>query len=168
MEYVSVKNKAIDIGGGATLKDTKYLLSQGFETTLIDKEKAVEAAVQNVRSDKLLFFLVDFVDFDFPQNEYDLVAAIYSLPFVRPDQFLSLFKKVKESLVKNGIFCGQLFGDRDSWHSNRNLTFTKKEEALSLLADMEIILFDEKEFEGKTADGKQKHWHLFDVVARKK
>lgn len=163
-----MKNKAIDIGGGATLKDTKYLLSQGFETTLIDKEKAVEFAVRNFGSDKLHFFLVDFVDFDFPKNEYDLAAAIYSLPFARPDQFLSLFKKVKESLVKNGIFCGQLFGDRDSWHGNRNLTFTRRSEALSLLDDMEIIIFDEKEFEGKTADGKQKHWHVFDVVARKR
>lgn len=168
MEYVRLKNKAIDIGGGGTLKDTKYLLSQGFETTLIDKEKAVEVAVQNIKSEKLRFFLVDFVDFGFPKNEYDLVAAIYSLPFVRSDQFFGLFEKIKKSLVKDGIFCGQLFGDNDSWHNNPNLTFTKRGEALSLLDDMEIMIFDEKEFEGKTADGSEKHWHVFDIVVRKR
>jgi tellurite methyltransferase len=166
--YVKAKNKAIDIGGGATLKDTKYLLSEGFETTLIDKEKMVEAAVLNVHSEKLKFFLTDFVDFDFPRNEYDIAAAIYSLPFIPPDLFADVFVRVKKSLVKDGIFCGQFFGNRDGWHLNTQLTFVTKEKAQSVLEDMDIILFDEKEFDGKTADGSPKHWHVFDIIARKK
>ena len=36
-----------------------------------------------------------------------------------------------------------------------------------MLADMHVILFDEKEFEGKTADEHRKHWHVFDIIARK-
>jgi hypothetical protein len=34
--------------------------------------------------------------------------------------------------------------------------------------DTDIVLFDEKEFDGKTADGSPKHWHVFDIIARKK
>ncbi len=167
MEYVKVKNKAIDIGGGGTLKDTQYLLSQGFETTIIDKEKVVEDAVQHVKSNKLKFFLTDFADFHFPQNEYDVAAAIYSLPFIHSSKFVGVFEGIKKSLVKNGIFCGQFFGNRDEWHLNKKLTFVTKEEAQSMLADMNVILFDEKEFEGKTADGHRKHWHVFDIIAKK-
>ncbi|MSR89369.1 class I SAM-dependent methyltransferase [Patescibacteria group bacterium] len=167
MEYVKVKNKAIDIGGGGTLKDTKYLLSQGFETTIIDKEKAVEDSVQNIKSNELKFFRTDFADFDFPQNEYDVAAAIYSLPFIHSSKFTGVFEGIKKSLVKNGIFCGQFFGNRDEWHLNKNLTFVTKEEAQLMLGDMNVILFDVKEFEGKTADGNPKHWHVFDIIARK-
>jgi len=168
MEYIKVKNKAIDIGGGGTLKDTKFLLSQGFETTLVDRDKAVKVAVQHIKSEKLKFFLADFADFDFPQNEYDIAIAIYSLPFVQPDTFADVFARVKKSLVKDGIFCGQFFGNRDGWHLNTKLTFVTKEKAQSMLDDMDVVLFDEKEFNGKTADGSPKHWHVFDIIARKK
>lgn len=168
MEYVKVKTKAIDIGGGSTLKDTKYLLSQGFNTTIIDKEKTVKAAVQKIQSEKLKFFLCDFANFDFPVNEYDLAAAIYSLPFVQPSQFNDVFESVIKSLVTNGIFCGQFFGIRDSWCHNSQLTFLSKKVVLAILGDMEIIHLDEKEFEGKTADSSPKHWHVYNVIARKK
>jgi len=168
IKYVKKNNKAIDIGGGGTLKDTKYLISQGFETTIIDKEEAVGVAAQNIKSEKLKFFITDFADFDFPKNEYDLAAAIYSLPFSKHNKFTNVFENIKKSLVKNGIFCGQFFGNRDGWSRNTKLTFITKEKALSMLDDMDVILFDEKEFEGKTADGSPKHWHVFDIIARKK
>lgn len=168
VEYCRAKNKAIDIGGGGTLKDAKFLLSEGFETTVIDKDAALEVAAKNVTSEKLQYFVTDFVDFDFPENTYNMAAAIYSLPFAQPDTFNDVFVRVKKSLAKDGIFCGQFFGDRDGWRHNDKLAFVTKERAQSLLQDMDIILFDEKEFDGKTADGSAKHWHVFDIIARKK
>ena len=167
LEYVRIKNKALDIGGGGTLKDTKFLLSQGFETTILDKEKVVETAARKIKSAKLKFFITDFVDFDFPQNEYDIAAAIYSLPFVQRNEFPEVFNRIKRSIVKGGIFCGQFFGDRDGWNLNKTLTFLTKEKARSLLEGMDIIVFEEKEFDGKTADRAPKHWHVFDIIARK-
>ncbi len=167
MEHVHVKKSAIDIGGGGTLKDTKYLLSQGFETTIIDREEAVGVAVQHIQSSTLKFFLTDFADFVFPQNAYDLAAAIYSLPFTQPHAFARVFTDIQTSLVDDGIFCGQFFGNRDGWHLNPNLTFVTREAAQSMLSGMRVILFNEREFDGKTADGKPKHWHVFDIIARK-
>jgi len=33
---------------------------------------------------------------------------------------------------------------------------------------MDVILFQEKEFDGRTADKLPKHWHVFNFIARKK
>jgi hypothetical protein len=38
----------------------------------------------------------------------------------------------------------------------------------SLLQHFEIELFQEEHSDGKTALGNKKHWHIFDIVARKK
>ncbi|MEO8065555.1 MAG: class I SAM-dependent methyltransferase [Candidatus Doudnabacteria bacterium] len=165
--YVNNKHKAIDIGGGA-LKDTRYLLSQGFDTTVIDKEDQMATFARKLKSDRLHYFITTFANFDFPENEYDIASAIYSLPFNLPEDFDYVLMKVKNSLVKGGIFCGQFFGERDDWHINPTMTFHSGEKVKTLLADMNILLFEEKEFKGKTANNSPKYWHVFNVIARKK
>ena len=47
------------------------------------------------------------------------------------------------------------------------MTFLSKKEVYELLNDFNIIYFKEKEFEGKTAMGKNKHWHVFYIIAQK-
>jgi hypothetical protein len=47
------------------------------------------------------------------------------------------------------------------------MTFHTKEQAEGLFSDFSIIVFEEKERNGKTANGQPKHWHLFNVIARK-
>lgn len=168
VNYVQNKGHAIDIGAGATLKDSLYLVSQGFDVTALDKEVAVELAVKEIGSEHLEACISKFADFDFRENRYDLATANYSLPFTEPKMFGAIFEKIKNSLVPGGIFCGQFFGGHDAWHTNKNLTFLSKDNAMAMLDGMEIILFKEKEFDGKTADGNPKHWHVFDIIARKK
>ncbi len=168
LEYVKFKNKAIDIGGGASLRDTRHLISLGFETTIIDKEEAIALAAQEITSDKFHFYTTAFANFDFSVNKYDIASAMYSLPFNLPEDFDKVFENIKKSLVKDGVFCGQFFGERDEWHNNPKMSFHSKEEVTALLNGMEIILLEEKEHDGKTANSTPKHWHLFDVIARKK
>ena len=48
------------------------------------------------------------------------------------------------------------------------MVFLSKQEVLELLSDFEIIKFQEIENNKKTALGKMKHWHIFDVIAKKK
>ena len=48
------------------------------------------------------------------------------------------------------------------------MTFQTRAEAEALLSRFEVELFDEVEEDGSTAVGKQKHWHLFHVVARRR
>jgi len=60
-----------------------------------------------------------------------------------------------------------LFGDRDGWSDQDDLTFLTRAEIEALLASLEVERLDEIEEDGTTAIGKDKHWHLFHVVAQK-
>lgn len=166
--YVINKNNAIDIGAGATLRDAKYLLDQGFENvTVVDQEESVAAAAEKIGSKKLHCYISKFAEFEFPENEYDLANANYSLPFNPPEDFDKVFSRIKNSLVKGGIFCGQFFGVNDDWNKSPHLSFHTKEQVLGLLQGMEVLHLEEKEFDGKLASGAPKHRHVFDVIARK-
>ena len=166
LAHVKNKGKAIDVGGGP-LKDTRYLLEQGFDVTVVDKSDLMVKEAETIKSDKLHCFVSAFADFDFPKNEYDIASAMYSLPFNPPEGFGVVFAKIKQSLVKDGIFCGQCFGIRDEWNTNPKMTFHSKEQVEKLLSDMEVILFDEEEKDDKTANGTPKHWHIFHFIAKK-
>src|SRR3989304_4074010 len=166
LAHVKNKGKAIDIGGGA-LKDTRYLLEQGFDVTVIDKSDLMAKEAQGIKSEKLHYFVSAYADFDFPKNNYNLASAVYSLPFNPPDSFDVVFVKIKQSLVRGGIFCGQCFGIHDGWSTNPNLTFHSKEQVKKLLSDLEVLLLDEKEEDDKTANGTPKHWHVFHFIAGK-
>ena len=48
------------------------------------------------------------------------------------------------------------------------MTFLTKKKVMELFKDFEIIRFKEIEKDDLTGLGKMKHWHIFDVIARKK
>ena len=48
------------------------------------------------------------------------------------------------------------------------MVFLSREQVLELFSQFEIIYFNENEEDKKTGMGKLKHWHTFDVIARKK
>lgn len=47
------------------------------------------------------------------------------------------------------------------------MVFLSKENVLKLFDKFEIITFEENEKDGKTGLGKVKHWHTFDIIAKK-
>ena len=64
---------------------------------------------------------------------------------------------------------GNFFGIRDSWANiKEKMVFLTKDQALGLLEPFEIIKFEEIEKDGKTGLGKIKHWHIFEIIAKKK
>ena len=48
------------------------------------------------------------------------------------------------------------------------MVFLSKEQVLSLFESFEIIQFEESEKDGKTGLGKIKHWHTFDIIAKRR
>lgn len=96
----------------------------------------------------------------------DLVNSSFSLPFVPVDAFGGVWSKIVASLRPRGRFCGQLFGDRDSWAADGVTCFTRAE-VDQLLSGLAIELLDEEERDSADALGNPKHWHVFHVVARK-
>lgn len=61
------------------------------------------------------------------------------------------------------------FGTKDSWVEIKpKMVFLSKTEVLELFKDFDIIHFKEIEEDKKTALGVMKHWHIYDVIAKKK
>jgi tellurite methyltransferase len=165
IQSVSDRNFALDLGAGA-LQDSKYLIDNGFnQVTAVDSEETV--AEQDVKNYNIEVVIKPFEFFIFPQDKFDLVNAQYSLPFISPDKFYDVFRSIINSLKQNGVFVGQFFGDRDDWNKNTKMTFLTKEGVNELFKDVEIIKLEEKENDGKTAAGQDKHWHIFDFVVKK-
>jgi trans-aconitate methyltransferase len=71
-------------------------------------------------------------------------------------------KKFVEMQLNNGnaidLGCG----------AGRDTIFLSKEQVFELFNEFEIIDFQENERDGKTGLGKIKHWHTFDIIAKKK
>ncbi len=166
VKYVVDKGKAIDIGGGS-LRDTRYLLDQGFDVTVMDNSPLLNEEVARIQNVKLHQFVASFEDFPFPKNEYDLASAMFALTFCDPLHFDTVFKKIEDSLRSGGIFCGQLFGDRDMWSNNPNMTYPNKGHLMKLLSNFEVINFCEKETDDKDSSDEVRSGHVFQFIARK-
>ncbi len=169
VSFVQNKGTAIDLGSG-NLVDVKFLLSQGFKKVIaMDKELPHEELLIDLPEDRFEFIQSKYDEFEFPENQYDLVNAHYSLPFSSPKTFDKVWGSIEKSLVNGGIFTGQFFGINDQWNDKtRDMTFHTEQEIRNLLNNMEILNFAEEEIDRKLASGDKKHWHLFHVIAKTK
>ena len=170
--FIELKIKpgnAIEIGCGAG-RDIVYLIKNGWKVLAIDNED-VESIITNKLSKQELkqfkFVKQKFEDIELEKN--NLVVANFSLPFCNKNNFKELWNKINNSILKDGYFVGNFFGINDEWKSTKEeMTFLTKEQVIELFKDFEIIEFKEVEKDGTTGLGKMKHWHIFNVIAKKK
>lgn len=155
---------ALDLGAGA-FKDTIFLLEEGFSVDAVDNAENV--AVIAPDNPALHFFHVSYEEYEFPVEVYDLVNAQYSLPFSHPQHFQKIWQSIKKSLKKGGVFAGQFFGYEDGFAPDEKMTFLDKEKVEVLFMDFKIHTFVEAKRTQKTATGREKFWHVFDVIAEK-
>jgi hypothetical protein len=93
------------------------------------------------------------------------IYAGFSLPFCLPQAFPGTWARIRQALAPGGIFAGQLFGLRDSWADDPDMTFHARPEVEVLLDGLQILRLEETEHDGHAASG-PKHWHTFDILAR--
>ena len=160
---------AVDLGCGRG-GDTVELLGRGWRVLAmdgtveaIDRLRALDLA--DAERDRLETRVSRFETAEWPPA--DLVNASFALPFCPPGYFPAVWKRIEDSLETGGRFSGHLFGDRDEWSDQDDMTFQTRAEAEMLLSRFEVELFDEFEEDGETAVGKPKHWHFYQVVARR-
>jgi len=167
LKYTKDRRDAIDIAGGA-LRDTRYLLDNGFNVMAIDNSPLLNNEAVKVNNAKLLTLVISFEDFNFPKNKYDLASAMFALNFCNPTYFDTVFKKIKDSLKPGGIFCALLFGDRDEFSHYTDKTYPSKDRVIKLLEDFEIISFNEKNpGEKDENDELMTSGHVLQFIARK-
>jgi len=159
---------AVDLGCGEG-RDTVELLRRGWRVLGIDGNSEAIANLLNrpdIHQERLETQITRFEELVLP-DYVDLINASFSLPFCPPKHFPSLWDKIVASLNSGGRFCGQLFGDRDSWAIHTSMNHHTRQQVDVLLQPFELEFFEEEEHPGKTALGEEKHWHIFQIVARK-
>jgi tellurite methyltransferase len=162
---------AVDLGCG-TGRDTAELLHRGWSVLAVDgNAEAIQRLegrddLSTADRSRLETRVSPFQDADWPAA--DLVNSSFALPFCPPGDFPAVWERIESSLRGGGRFSGQLFGDRDGWSDEEEMTFLSRADAEKLLEDFHVEQFDEVDEGGATATGKAKHWHLFHVVARRR
>ena len=98
----------------------------------------------------------------------NLIVANYSLPFCNKNNFKDLWNKINKSILKDGYFVGNLFGNKVEWKSTKEkMFFLTEKQVIELFKNFDIIEFKEVEKDDFTGLGKMKHWHIFNVIAKK-
>jgi len=159
--------QAIDLGSGDGT-ETAVLLSRGWHVLAVDGEPSgIKRLIEKVPPDVQVHLETQVAKFEeviLPSA--DLIHASYSIPFCHPDHFPTLWEKISTALNPGGRFAGQLFGVRDSWADNTNMTFHTAEQVRAMLNGFETEHFHEEDADGQAASG-PKHWHVFTVIALK-
>ncbi|HIK43800.1 MAG TPA: class I SAM-dependent methyltransferase [Leptolyngbyaceae cyanobacterium M65_K2018_010] len=159
---------AVDLGCGDG-RDTVEMLRRGWRVLAIDKEAdAIARLTQRPALDPthLETQIQAFETLALPPA-VDLINASFCLQFCPQDQFPEFWTTVVAALKSGGRFAGQLIGDRDSWAAYPNLSVHTRPQVEALFQNFSFDYFEEEEHPGKTALGEEKHWHLFQIVARK-
>jgi SAM-dependent methyltransferase len=160
---------AIDLGCGNG-RDTMELLRRGWRVLGIDGQaEAITRLLNRLDVDfKLLETRVERFESVILPESVDLVNASFSLPFCPPANFSELWQKIVTCLREGGRFCGQFFGERDSWAADTSMTHLTRTQLTALLQGCwEIEVFEEEEHPGKTPLNEERYWHIFHIVARK-
>ena len=160
--------RAIDLGCGAG-KETLALLNGGWRVfavdALPDTRDRLLATVPAALAGQLEIEVSPFEDLP-GLPEAGLILASYSLPFVHPENFARVWRMLLAALGPSGVIAVNLFGERDSWAVIPEWNFHTEAEARDLFEGLEVLTFEIYDDDGQSFRG-PKHWHIFDVIARK-
>jgi SAM-dependent methyltransferase len=159
--------QAIEIGFGDG-RETLALLEAGWRVLAID---AAPAAAEVLRSQvpaqvagRLEIRSLPAEDADL--LPFDLLYAGYSLPFLGVDGFDRFWSAARDRLRPGCILVVHFFGPHDSWVGREGLRFIDVEAVRGLVQGLDVLALDEEDQDGNSFLG-PKHWHVFDVIARR-
>ena len=159
--------QAIEIGFGDG-RETLALLEAGWRVLAIDPEPAAAEVLQSqVPADvagRLETRSVQAEDADV--LPFDLLYAGYSLPFLGADAFDRFWNAARDRLRPGGILVVNFFGPHDSWAGREGMRFIGVDAVRRLVDGLELLALDEQDQDGESFLG-PKHWHVFDVIARR-
>lgn len=161
---------ALDIGFGDGT-ETVALLAAGWWVQAIDPEPAAadrlkaRLAAAGVDGDSALTLVSGPVE-DVRLQRADLAYAGYSLPFVAPAAFDAVWSGLRAALRPGGVLAVNLFGPHDSWAADPTMTFHDRTAVGRLVAGLDVLELGEIDEAGEAVSG-PKHWHVFEVLARR-
>ena len=159
--------QAVEIGFGDGT-ETLALLAAGWRVLAVDPTREAGEAllrrVPAVAAGRLEIRTVPAQIADLPP--FDLLYAGYAFSFLGPTAFPGFWAGVRDRLLPGGWLVFNIFGPLDTWAGDATMTFLNLEAVHRLLDGLEIVAIDEEDKDGDSFVGR-KHWHLFDVIARR-
>lgn len=159
--------QAIDIGCGDGT-ETLALLAAGWDVRAIDSSsEGIEILRSRVSAEHRLRLetRVSAID-EAALPAADFIYAGLSLFFCSPAAFEIAWKNLRAALKPGGVIACHLLGPRDSWAGGNGITSHTIEQARALFDGLTLIGLDEIENDRPAVSG-PKHWHLFEVIARR-
>ena len=133
---------AVELGCGAG-RDTIYLIKKGWNVLAIDREDIeprIKTKLSKEESKQFKFLRQKFEKIELEKN--NLVIANFSLPFCNKNNFKELWNKINDSILKDGYFVGNFFGNNDEWKSiKEEMSFLTEEQVIELFENFKIIEF---------------------------
>jgi SAM-dependent methyltransferase len=159
--------QAIEVGFGDG-RETLALLEAGWRVLAIDPAPAAAEVLQSQVpthvAGRLEVRSVPAEDADL--LPFDFLYAGYSLPFLGADAFDRFWNAARDRLRPGGILVVNFFGPRDSWAGREGMRFIDVDAVRRLVDGLELLALDEEDQDGNSFLG-PKHWHVFDVIARR-
>jgi SAM-dependent methyltransferase len=97
---------------------------------------------------------------------FDLLYAGYALSFLAPADFRRFWTDVRSALRPGGVLIVNVFGVRDTWAGDPYMTFVDRDTVERMASGLDVLALDEEDVDGDSFVGR-KHWHVFDIVARR-
>lgn len=159
--------QAVEVGFGDGT-ETLALLAEGWRVVAVDPtaeaEQVLRRRVPDGDDDRLDVRIASAAALDLPP--FDLLYAGYALSFLSPVDFREFWTGARAAVRPGGFIVVNVFGVRDTWASDVSMTFVDRDLVDRMLAGLEVIAIDEEEADGEAFSG-PKHWHVFDIVARR-
>jgi len=159
--------QAVEVGFGDG-EETLALLFAGWRVVAIDSSpEAAEILLPRVPADvidRLEVRSSPAEDTELPT--FDLLYAGYALPFLASDAFDRFWAHALDRANPGAYLVVNLFGTHDTWAGRPDMRFHERAEVEWLIGGLDVLVLDETEEDGMSFLG-PKHWHTFDVVARR-
>ena len=158
---LSENAKILDVGCGAGVPVTKFLVECGFDVTGVDfSESMLKLARKNVPKAK--FIKKDMTKMDFEDDSFDGLTAFYSVFHIPKEKHFFLFKSFHRILKDQGVMMICIGGDE--WEGTAEYFGTEmfwshysSEKSLQLVKDAEFqIIWDKHLVRG----GEEQYWIL--------
>ncbi len=157
---------AYDLGCGLG-QDSTGLLKAGFDVVSLDiSSRAFDHMAENFPETAAKVTKIISPIEEAKIKNCQFINAQYSLHFMTSEVFDETVPNLLNKIDQGGIFCGNFLGKNDDWLSR--YTTNTEDELRSLFQDFDILHYEDYEEDKDPVIGGSKHWHLIDIIARKK
>jgi len=155
---------AVELGSGVGI-EAAYLANAGFRVHSYDVDPGVEEAMRALAESHPIQHRTVRLEELTELPDADVILSCATLPFVPRAGFADLWQLIRDALRRGGVLAVDLFGQRDDWAGTDGF-YPGRAELDGLLAGLDVLALDEREYDGRSFSG-PKHWHTFQVIARR-